>query len=111
MNTLSNAKLNVGHLSKFVTNHTLTPLKTSLRSTDVRPFEKSRTASSNGSQGASSAAKPKLRLGENVRHGRFGTGRVLAHWSDGTVLVRFDDMAKNHLIWPSFLDRANGQRS
>jgi hypothetical protein len=111
MNTLSNAKVNVGLLSKFVTNHTLTPLKTNPRSTEIRPVEKSRTDSSSGSRVASSAANPKLRLGENVRHSRFGTGWVLAHWSDGTVLVRFDNLAKNQLIWPSFLDRANGQRS
>ena len=110
MTTLSIAKMNLELLSKFVSNHTLTPLKSGSRSTEINPVERSRTDSSNGSRGASSGAKSKLLLGENVRHSRFGTGRVLAHWSDGTVLIRFDDLARNQLIWPSFLDRANGQR-
>ncbi len=110
MTTLSIAKANFEFLSKFVTNHTLAPLKISPRSTEIHVVEQSRTESGNGFGGASSAAKAKLRLGENVRHSRYGTGRVLAHWADGTVLVRFDDLVKNELIWPSFLDRADGQR-
>ena len=111
MTTLSIAKAHLDLLSKFVTNHTLRPFKTDPRSAEIKPVQRSRTKSGNGFRGASSAAKSKLRLGENVRHSRYGTGRVLAHWSDGTVLVRFDNLAKNQLIWPSFLDRANGQRS
>ena len=111
MTTLSIAKMNVELLSKFVSNHTLTPIKSGSRSTEINPAERSRAASSNGSQGTASGAKSKLRLGENVQHSRYGTGRVLAHWPGGTVLVRFDNLAKNQLIWPSFLDRAKGQRS
>ena len=110
MTTLSIAKENLEFLSKFVTNHTLTPLKISPRATEINLGEQSGTESGNRFGGTSSAAESKLRLGENVRHSRHGTGRVLAHWADGTVLVRFDDLAKNELIWPSFLDRADGQR-
>ncbi|MEE9513895.1 MAG: hypothetical protein V3V46_07435 [Anaerolineales bacterium] len=111
MTTLSITKANLELLSKFFTNHTLAPFKSGPRSTSINPVERSRAGSSYESSGASSGANSKLRLGENVQHSRYGTGRVLAHWSDGTVLVRFDDLAKNQLIWPSFLDRANGQRS
>ena len=109
MNTLSVVKMSVEPLSTGFTNHTL-PLKTDSRLAEFNPVRRSVPTNGIGSGEASSAAMPKLRLGENVRHGRHGTGRVLAHWPDGTVLVRFDDMAKNQLIWPSFLDRANGQR-
>ena len=111
MITLSIAKMNIELLSKFVSNHTLTPLKSGSRSTEISPAERSHAASSNGSQGTASGARSNLRLGENVQHSRYGTGRVLAHWADGTILVRFDNLAKNQLIWPSFLDRANSQRS
>jgi hypothetical protein len=108
MTTLSIAIANLELLSKIFTNHTLTPLNSGSRSTEIVPVERSRTESDNGFHGASSAANSKLRLGEIVRHSRYGAGRVLAHWPDGTVLVRFDGLAKNQLIWPSFLDRANG---
>jgi hypothetical protein len=108
MTTLSIAKANLELLSKFFTNHTLTPLKFGFRTNDINPAERSRVCSSNEFRGASSAANSRLRLGESVQHSRYGAGRVLAHWADGTVLVRFDGLAKNQLIWPSFLDRANG---
>ncbi|MFQ5922834.1 MAG: hypothetical protein ACE5M4_08320 [Anaerolineales bacterium] len=52
-----------------------------------------------------------IRLGEAVRHSRYGTGWALAYWPDGTLLIRFDKEAKNRLVWPSFLDRVNGRRS
>lgn len=110
MNTLSTAEMTVELLSNDVTHHTRTPLKTDTRSTELKSAERSGTVNGKGSRGASSEAKAKLRLGEAVRHSRYGVGRVLAHWADGTILVRFDNMAKNQLIWPSFLDRANGQR-
>lgn len=35
--------------------------------------------------------------------------QVLARWPDGTLHVQFDNAAKNRLVWPSFLDRRNGQ--
>ncbi len=109
MNTLSIAKMSVELLSNGVTHHTL-PLKTDPRSAELKSAERSVTENGKGSRGASSSAKAKLQLGEAVRHSRHGVGRVLAHWADGTILVRFDNLAQNQLIWPSFLDRVNGQR-
>ena len=109
MNTLSIVKMSVDLVSNGDTHHTL-PLKTDTRSTEVKAAERSRTRSSAGAREPTSAAKSKLRLGEVVRHSRFGRGRVLAHWADGTILVRFDDVANNQLIWPSFLDRVNGHQ-
>lgn len=53
-------------------------------------------------------ADSKFRLGDVVHHGRFGPGRVLAHWPDGTVMVRFDRLAKNRLVWPAFLNGIGG---
>ncbi len=110
MNTLSILKMSVGQLSNGVTHHTL-PLKTDPRSAELNSAQRLVTENGPGSRGASSAAKTKLRLGETVRHSRHGVGRVLAHWADGTILVRFDSLAQNQLIWPAFLDRVNGQRS
>jgi hypothetical protein len=108
MNTPSIVKMSVGLLSKDVPHHTL-PHKTDTRSTEFKSAEKSVLANGNRSGGTSSSAKPRLQLGEAVRHSRHGVGRVLAHWADGTVQVRFENLAENQLIWPSFLDRVNGQ--
>jgi len=55
-----------------------------------------------------SPAAPGLRLGEAVHHGQFGPGRVTAHWPDGTLQVRFEGAARSRLVWPSFLDCADG---
>jgi hypothetical protein len=44
------------------------------------------------------------RLGQIVHHSRFGTGRVMAHWPDGTLLVKFDGADKNRMVFPSLLD-------
>ncbi len=71
---------------------------------------RSKTENSIRSNEASSKAAPSYRLGEDVHHSGFGNGRVMAHWPDGTLLVRFDNAAKNRLVWPSLLDRVNGQR-
>jgi hypothetical protein len=59
---------------------------------------------------ASSGPASGFGLGENVQHGRFGTGRVMSHWPDGRLLVRFDGAVKSRLIFPSLLNRANGRR-
>jgi hypothetical protein len=109
MNTLSILKMSVEILSTGFTNHTL-PLKSAPRSANADPAWKAATENGKGSRGASSA-KAKLQLGDAVRHSRHGVGRVLAHWADGTILVRFDNLAQNQLIWPPFLDRVDGQRS
>ena len=78
--------------------------------TDTRSAERSRTENKMRYSGPSSLTNSKPRLGEAVRHSRFGDGQVLAHWPDGTLLVRFDNVTKNQLVWPSFLRRANGQQ-
>ena len=76
---------------------------------DTRLGVRSITENTMRSSSPSSPNNSKLRLGEAVRHSGFGAGQVLAHWPDGTLLVRFDNLAKNRLVWPSFLSRANGQ--
>lgn len=76
---------------------------------DTRLAERSMTENTMRSSSPSSLTNSKLRLGEAVRHSRFGAGQVLAHWPDGTLLVQFDNAAKNQLIWPSFLSRVNDQ--
>lgn len=55
--------------------------------------------------GPAAVADSRFRLGDAVRHGRFGSGRVQAHWPDGTVQVRFDRAARSRLVWPAFLER------
>lgn len=72
--------------------------------------ERSRTETSKRSNGSSSLTESKPRIGEAVRHSRYGKGQVLAHRPDGTLLIRFNNSTKNRLVWPSFLDRPNGQR-
>jgi hypothetical protein len=109
MNTLSIARMSVELLSNGLQHHTLL-LKTDPRSAELKSAERRVTANGKRSRGTSSSTKTKLQLGEAVRHSGHGVGRVLAHWADGTVLVRFDDLAKNQLVWPSFLDRVNGQQ-
>jgi len=110
MSTLSIVRMSARLLSTGFTNHTL-PLNGAPRLAKLNTAQRSVTESGMGSRGASPSSKTKLQLGEAVRHSRHGLGRVLAHWADGTILVRFDDLAQNQLIWPSFLDRVNGQRS
>jgi hypothetical protein len=50
---------------------------------------------------------PVYRASEPVRHSRFGMGRVVSAWPDGRLLVRFDSLEKNQLVFPSFLKRVN----
>ncbi|MFQ5922506.1 MAG: hypothetical protein ACE5M4_06645 [Anaerolineales bacterium] len=76
----------------------------------ARSAVKSKTEKSTRSSKASSEPAPSYRLGDAVHHGRFGTGQVMAQWPDGTLLVRFDRAVKSRLVWPSLLDRVNGQR-
>ena len=110
MNTLSIVKISARLLSTGFTNHTLL-LNGAPRLAKLNTAQRSVAENGKGSPGASPSSKTKLQLGEVVRHSRHGLGRVLAHWADGTILVSFDNLAQNHLIWPSFLDRVNGQRS
>lgn len=75
------------------THASVTPLRS-----DSRSAERSGTTTS------------RPRLGEAVHHSQYGDGQVLAHWPDGTLLVRFHSTAKSRLVWPSFLDIVNGQQ-
>ncbi len=109
MNTLSNAAMSVELLSNDVTHHTLTPPKIYTRSTELKTAEGPVIDGKEGSSKPLFAARSRLRLGEAVRHSKFGSGQVLAHLPEGTLLIRFDNGAMNRPIWPSFLDRVNGQ--
>jgi hypothetical protein len=77
---------------------------------DTASAERSRTENKMRSINPSSLTKSRPRLGDSVHHSRYGEGHVLAHWPNGTLLVRFDNEANNRMIWPSFLERPNGQR-
>jgi hypothetical protein len=48
-------------------------------------------------------------LGEAVNHNQWGNGQIMAHWPDGSLLVKFDGAVKNRLVFPTLLDRVNGQ--
>jgi hypothetical protein len=45
----------------------------------------------------------KYLIGENVTHGQYGTGQVMAHLPDGRLQVRFEGAQKSRLIFPSYL--------
>ena len=77
----------------------------------ARSLAKSRTGNSIRSSKALSGTAPSYRLGEVVQYGQFGTGRVMANWPDGTLLVRFESVVKSRLVSPSLLDRVNSRRS
>ena len=76
----------------------------------ARSLVKSKAEGSTRPSQAISKTKPGYRLGDAVHHSGFGTGRVMAHWPDGTLLVRFDREVKSQLVWPSLLDRLNGRQ-
>lgn len=100
MNTSSTLEMNMELQSN---------IKTYRPETSLRNFAsfiaKSKTAISIRSSNASSKKAQSYRLGEVVHHGHFGSGRVMALWPDGSLLVRFDDAVKSRLIFPSLLDR------
>ena len=50
---------------------------------------------------------PAYRASESVHHSRFGMGRIISTWPDGRLLVRFESLGKNQLVFPSFLKREN----
>jgi len=52
-----------------------------------------------------SSGPPVLQLGDTVRHGRFGTGQVMARLPDGRLQIRFDGVEKSLMIFPSLLQR------
>ncbi len=105
MNTPTTLELRTGLQSNDKTYRSAAPLRIFARSK-----AKSRTEKSTRSSKASSAKAPSYRLGEVVHHGHFGTGRVMANWPDGALLIRFDNAVKSRLIFPSLLNRVNSQR-
>ena len=76
----------------------------------ARSVAKARTTGGIRSASPSSRTISGYRLGDAVLHGSFGAGQVMAHWPDGTLVVRFDGETKSRLIWPSLLDRVNSRR-
>ena len=70
----------------------------------VRSAARSRTENRIGSSRTSSGKAHARLLGDAVHHDQFGSGRVMAHWPDGTLLVRFDGEVKSRLVWPSLLN-------
>jgi hypothetical protein len=70
----------------------------------VRSAVRSRTENGISPRKVSSGKAPARRLGDAVHHSQFGSGRVMAHWPDGTFLIRFEDEAKSRLVWPSLLN-------
>lgn len=105
-----------------MSNPTVLDIKTELRSSDrsfirlsflkiganiAQTFGFVRKMAANGSP---SLPNSKPRIGASVDHSRYGNGKVMAHYPDGTILVRFDNSAKNRRIWLSFLNLANNQR-
>lgn len=93
MNTPTTLELRTGLQSNNKTYRSAAPLRIFARSK-----AKFRTSK------ASSAKAPDYRLGEVVQHGHFGTGRVMALWPTGSLLVRFDGADKNRLVFPSLLN-------
>jgi hypothetical protein len=70
----------------------------------VRSAVRSRTENGFSPSKISSGKAPARCLGDAVHHGQFGSGRVMAHWPDGTLLIRFEGGGKSRLVWPSFLN-------
>jgi hypothetical protein len=82
MNTLSILEMGTKVWSKGKAQHLVAMLRQYVRS--VARFK---TENSIRSDKGSSATALSYRLGQVVHHSRFGTGRVMAHWPDGTLLV------------------------
>jgi hypothetical protein len=57
---------------------------------------------------ASPGKRLQYHVSENVQHDRFGAGRVIARWPDGSLLVKFEQEVGNRLVWPSLLARGSG---
>jgi hypothetical protein len=99
MNTLSTLEIGTKVWSKDKTQRLVALLRKYARSA-----ARSRTENSIRSGKSSSGTAPSYRLSQTVHHSRFGTGRVMVHWPDGTLLVRFDGAVKSRLVFPSLLD-------
>ena len=99
MNTLSTLEIGTKVWSKDKAQHLVALLRQYVRSA-----ARSRTENSVRSSKDSFWTASSYRLGQTVHHSRFGTGRVMAHWPDGTLLVRFDGAVKSRLVFPSLLN-------
>ena len=69
----------------------------------TRSFVKSLLRKSHRTGRAAFGKKGRICLGASVWHCTYGNGHVLAHWPDGRLLIAFDRMADNQLIFPSML--------
>jgi hypothetical protein len=99
MNTPSTLEMSMKLQSNFKTYRPITPLRDF-----ARLIVRVKTAISIHPNMVSSGIAVNYRLGEAVHHGQFGSGRVMAHWPDGSLLVRFDGAAKSRLVFPSLLN-------
>ncbi len=104
MNTQSTLKIGTKAQTDFTTLNPGNLLRDFANSSWISRLEKSIKSIKDSTRTA-----PDYRLGEAVHHGSFGTGRVMSHWPDGRLVVRFDNAVKNRLIFPSLLNRVNGQ--
>jgi hypothetical protein len=48
-------------------------------------------------------------IGQTVHHGDFGSGRIVAAWPDGRLLVKFTSRGDNLLVFPSLLMMEHGR--
>ncbi|NIM93350.1 MAG: hypothetical protein GTO18_06530 [Anaerolineales bacterium] len=85
--------------SKDKVHRLVAPLKSSAIS-----LAKSITEKSIQSSKTPTGTKRNYRLGEAVRHGKFGAGQVLGHWPDGRLLIRFDSEVMSRLVFTSLLN-------
>lgn len=99
MNTLSILEIGARVWSKDTAQHFVATLKQYARSA-----ARFKTENSIRSGKGSSRTALRYRLGQIVHHSRFGTGRVMAHWPDGTLLIKFDRAGGHRLVIPSLLD-------
>ncbi len=58
-----------------------------------------------GGRPSLNGTSPDYRLGDIVRHARYGTGRVMAQLPDGRLQIRFEGVRKSQMIFPSLLQR------
>lgn len=98
MEYLSSAPASQSAQARKVTHHTLTTRLASALSAVKRLLER-------WQPGSPARGRGRLLLGAEVRHGGYGVGQVVSHWPDGRILVRFERLGENLLVWPSTLDQ------
>lgn len=104
MNT-STLEMGIGAQSQNRTRQAIEMLKEfadfTLRSTTARKIRSSEV---------SSVKAPCYQIGEAVQHAGYGTGQVIGHWPDGRLQIRFDNMVKSQLVFPTLVNCVNGHR-